>query len=150
MYNKRISRVYWNMKTRCYNPSSNKYNAYGARGIKVCDEWKNSFKKFKEWALSNGYGDNLTIDRINNDGNYEPSNCRWVTNKQNTNNTRKNRFITAFGETDTLSNMARKYDVNVDCLWSRLNAGWNVEKALSTTVRKGNYRKAKLEELKGE
>lgn len=76
MYNKRISRVYWNMKTRCYNKSSNKYHAYGARGIKVCDEWKNSFKKFKEWALSNGYGDNLTIDRINNDGNYEPSNCR--------------------------------------------------------------------------
>ena len=136
MYNKRISRVYWNMKTRCYNKSSNKYHAYGARGIKVCDEWKNSFKKFKEWALSNGYGDNLTIDRINNDGNYEPSNCRWVTNKQNTNNTRKNRVITYNGETHTMSEWCEILGVKLGTLSARIYRGWSLEDVMTRPIRK--------------
>ena len=124
------------MKTRCYNPSSNKYHAYGARGIKVCDEWKNSFKKFKEWALSNGYGDNLTIDRINNDGNYEPSNCRWVTNKQNTNNTRKNRVITYNGETHTMSEWCEILRVKLGTLSARIYRGWSLEDVKKKPIRK--------------
>ena len=67
-----------------FSQSSNKYHSYGGRGIRICDEWKNSFANFKEWALNNGYADNLTLDRINNNGNYEPNNCRWATIKQNT------------------------------------------------------------------
>lgn len=71
------------MKRRCYNTKCNRYNSYGARGITVCDEWTQDFKTFMIWAMSNGYTDKLQIDRINNDGDYEPSNCRFVTNVEN-------------------------------------------------------------------
>lgn len=149
---KRLYSIWRKINQRCFDKTCEAYSNYGGRGITICKEWQNlgGFYSFVIWALNNGYNPELTIDRINNNGNYEPYNCRWATKLEQANNKRKNRFLTAFGETDTMSNMARKYDVNVDCLWSRLNAGWNVEKALSTTVRKGNYRKAKLEELKGE
>lgn len=91
------SRLYWvwhSMKDRCYNPKATSYKHYGGRGIKVCDEWKNSFKAFYDWAYSNGYDENAprnkcTIDRINNDGDYEPSNCRWVDAKIQASNQRK-------------------------------------------------------------
>ena len=88
----RINRIYWGMKARCYNKNYHKYPNYGARGIKICDEWKNDFMAFYNWAINNGYADNLSIDRINNDGNYEPSNCRWATAKQQANNTRKTKI----------------------------------------------------------
>ena len=96
-HNKRNTRLYtiWNhMKDRCYNPKATSYKHYGGRGIKVCDEWKNSFKAFYDWAYSNGYDENAprnkcTIDRINNDGDYEPSNCRWVDAKIQASNQRK-------------------------------------------------------------
>lgn len=124
------------MKTRCYNPSSNKYHAYGGRGIKVCDEWKNSFANFKKWALSNGYANNLTLDRINNNGNYEPSNCRWVTNKQNTNNTRRNRILTYNGENHTMSEWCEILGVKLQTLSARIYRGWSVEDAITKPIRK--------------
>ncbi len=77
------------MKTRCYKKSDYHYKWYGARNIKICDEWINDFVAFQKWAISNGYSENLTIDRINNDGNYEPNNCRWVDMKTQCNNRRK-------------------------------------------------------------
>lgn len=85
---KRLNRIWKNMKTRCYNPNSNNYKYWGARGITICDEWRDSFEKFMKWALANGYQDNLTIDRINVNGNYEPQNCRWVTMTVQNNNRR--------------------------------------------------------------
>lgn len=76
-----LYRRYVDMKSRCLNPNSCNYKHYGARGICICDEWlgKDGYKHFKEWSLSHGFSKNLSIDRINNDGNYEPDNCRWTT-----------------------------------------------------------------------
>lgn len=85
--NSRLYKVWSNMKSRCNNPNSGQYKWYGERGIAVCDEW-NEYKPFMEWAISNGYSENLELDRINNNGNYEPSNCRFITHKENCNNRR--------------------------------------------------------------
>ena len=82
MKSKRLDNIYRGMKQRCYYPKHTAYKRYGGRGITVCEEWKNSSKSFFEWALANGYEEHLTLDRIKNDGNYEPSNCRWITARE--------------------------------------------------------------------
>lgn len=82
----RLYRIYYGMLSRCNNANYEAYKHYGARGIKVCNEWAGNFQAFQVWALSHGYDDSLTIDRINNDGDYEPSNCRWTTMKVQSNN----------------------------------------------------------------
>lgn len=87
----RLHRIWLNMKTRCYNPRYKQYESYMGRGISICDEWKDDFKAFYDWAIANGYKDNLSIDRINNDGNYEQSNCRWVDSYVQANNRRPRR-----------------------------------------------------------
>lgn len=91
IHGKCSSRLYriWNaMKTRCYNPKSKSYINYGQRGIRICDEWLHNYSSFYNWAMSHGYNDTLTIDRINNNGNYEPNNCRWLTRAQQNQNKR--------------------------------------------------------------
>ena len=104
---KRIHGIWRGMKQRCQNPNCHSYKNYGGRGINICDEWLD-FENFYEWALSSGYQDELQIDRINNDGNYEPSNCRWVTPKENARNKRNNRYITIDGETRCISEWCEK------------------------------------------
>ena len=119
------------MKARCNRPSSNKYQSYGGRGIKLYPEWE-KFESFYEWAMSHGYQDNLSIDRINNDGNYEPDNCRWATAIQQSNNTRANKKYEYRGETLTLAEISRKYGVKYALLNRRLRRGWSIEDAITT------------------
>ena len=85
----KLYKVWQGMKTRCYNKNFMYYCNYGARGITICNEWLNDFKSFYDWAINSGYKEGLTIDRINNDGNYEPSNCRWITRAEQNRNQRK-------------------------------------------------------------
>lgn len=124
--------VWCTMKSRCHNPKSQRYELYGGRGIEVCEEWRNSFETFYEWAIANGYKDGLTIDRIDVDKDYRPDNCRWATVKQQQNNRRNNRLIEYNGETRTLHEWSDKLNIKYGTLHYRLKAGWSIEKAFST------------------
>lgn len=131
----RHTRIYgiWNgMKIRCYDKNNHNYKKYGAKGITVCNEWKDSFVAFNEWAQANGYTDDLTLDRIDPSGNYEPDNCRWVSQKIQQNNRSNNRIISYQGENYTLSQLSRKYNLNAGFLRRRLEFGWSVEDAINT------------------
>ena len=88
----RLYHIWEGIKSRCLNPKSKDFHNYGGRGITVCPEWTNDYTKFRDWALNNGYADNLTIDRIENDGNYEPNNCQWITNLENGRKRRNNKL----------------------------------------------------------
>jgi len=126
------------MKQRCYNPKANKYYLYGGRGIKVCNEWLKNYVAFYEWAISNGYRSDLTLDRIDRNGDYSPDNCRWVTYQQQSRNTAQNRLITFRGRTQTLKDWADELGFKYTTLSARLRVyGWSVEKALTTPVKKG-------------
>jgi hypothetical protein len=127
--------VWVNMKTRCYNTKTHNYNAYGERGIEVCDEWRNSFKEFHDWAMTHGYKSGLTLDRIDVNGDYCPENCRWVTLEVQGNNRRDNRFIEYGGKRQTISQWARELGMNYDTLRNRITNGWSVEDALTKEVK---------------
>lgn len=132
----RMKKIYRGMRSRCYNHKVGGYKYYGGRGITVCDEWLNDFQAFYDWSVTNGYNNNLTLDRIDNDGNYEPSNCRWVTMLEQSNNTRANVFITYKGKTKTIAEWARELDIHVHTLSNRLDRGWSVEDAFERPVQK--------------
>lgn len=101
----------------------------------MCDSWKDSYEAFREWALANGYAEDLTIDRIDNDGNYCPENCRWVDMKTQTNNTRRNHFVTAYGQTKTLAQWSRETGIASTTIRRRLKLGWNPEDAVRRVKR---------------
>lgn len=126
----RIYKSWLNMKTRCYNIHSKDFKNYGSRGIKVCDEWLNDFQSFYDWALANGYKDDLSIDRIDANGNYEPSNCRWANAKKQANNKTKNHYVVCNGEKHTISEWAEITGIKAGTLWYRITHGWSPEKAL--------------------
>lgn len=130
----RLFRVWKGMKSRCYSKSDTKYKNYGGRGIKVCDEWQ-QFESFRDWALANGYRDDLTIDRIDVNGNYEPSNCRWITNKEQQNNRTNNLLLTYSGKTQTLTQWAEETGINEMALRSRIKKlKWPVKRALTEPI----------------
>lgn len=129
-HGKRGTRLYniWSlMKNRCSCEKNPCYHNYGGRGISVCNEWQNDFEAFYDWAISNGYADDLTIDRIDNDGNYEPANCRWITNKQQSCNRRTNRFIAIDGETKTVTEWANILKCSRHTLMRRIASGQEIK-----------------------
>ena len=127
-----LFQTWCNARSRCRDINCKPYKHYGGRGIKVCAEWDNDFKAFYDWAMANGYKEGLTLDRIDNNGNYEPSNCRWITVKEQSNNRRSNRLLSFRGETKTVSQWAEVIGMSRDTLHHRLASGWDVERALTT------------------
>lgn len=125
----RLYHIWFDMKRRCYQKHNKRWEKYGGRGIKVCPEWLNDFQAFFNWSMTNGYADNLTIDRIHMDGDYSPENCRWADNFQQANNRSNNHYITYHGETKTMMEWSKVLNVNYSALRRRINAGWDVEKA---------------------
>lgn len=126
----RIYRIYKKMIRRCYTEDDPAYPNYGGRGIKVCDEWKESVESFAEWALQNGYDDSLSIDRINNDGDYCPENCRWANSKTQSNNRRSNIKITIFGETKNMKEWCDIFNIPRTRVSARIKRGWTPEEAI--------------------
>lgn len=126
----RLYSIWRNIKTRCENERAKGYGRYGGRGITVCPEWHDSFEAFRDWAMETGYRDDLTIDRIDNDGPYSPENCRWATVKEQANNTRRNRVITAYGEKRTLNAWSEITGIPKSTIQNRLRAGCTPEEAL--------------------
>ncbi len=130
--------TYNNILSRCYNTKDRVYNHYGQRGITVCDEWRNDFLNFYNWSIANGWKKGLTIDRTDNARNYEPSNCKWTTQKIQCNNKRNNHYLTAFNETKTVMEWVEdnRCLVNYRTLLSRIDKlNWEVEKAIITPSR---------------
>lgn len=121
----RLYRVYCGIKARCYNPKNECYRIYGGRGITMCEEWKNNFLSFYNWAINNGHREDLSIDRINNDGNYEPNNCRWATPKEQSNNTRRCIYVTYNNETHTITEWGRILNIDADTLLTRYHRNKN-------------------------
>lgn len=115
----RLDIIHFNMIQRCTNPNSTYFPRYGGRGITVCHEWRTR-NNFKEWALSHGYRNDLTIDRIDNDKGYSPDNCRWVTPSQNCCNRSTTHFVTAFGKRQSLMEWSRELNISYNTLKKRV------------------------------
>lgn len=139
----RLYGIWADMIYRCHNPENPNYKRYGARGISVCEEWRNDVKIFYDWAIRNGYSDDLTIDRIDNNGNYCPENCRWATKVEQASNRRSNILITRNGETKTMKQWAISEGIPYQVVWQRIKKlGWDPERALTEKVEnRGRKRK---------
>ena len=136
MTNTRIYHTWIGMRRRCYDPTRSGFKLYGGRGITVCDEWNNNFESFYEWAMQNGYTDELTIDRIDVNGNYEPSICRFATNKQQMNNKTDNHFLTYNGETHTIAEWSEITGIKRETIRVRISKlHWSTDDALTKPAR---------------
>ena len=135
------------MKRRCYNPEEKFYKDYGGRGIKVCDEWmdkKEGHGNFQKWAVENGWEEGRSIDRIDVNGNYEPSNCRWATPEEQANNRRNNNYVTINGVTKTTSEWARQIGISQNAFTGRINSGWTGEELLKPKFKPLKMSKAEM------
>lgn len=144
-HNQRHTHLYevWKgIRQRCKNPKRKGYHNYGGRGITICEEWDKSFQAFYDWSYANGYSTEnqkneklkLTIDRIDNNGNYEPSNCRWVDRKTQASNMRTTKLITINGETKCLAEWFRNYNISSWTYYTRIKYGWTIEEALTKPI----------------
>lgn len=143
----KLYEVWCTMRRRCNCPKVQSYKHYGGRGIKVCEEWQDDFLVFQKWAISNGYQEGLTLDRIDNNGNYEPSNCRWATMKVQANNQRTTLKIEYKGLTKTLHEWADFLGLKPNTLYYRIfKLKWSVERAFNEKVSFDKFNRA----LKGD
>ena len=140
MSHTRIHNIWCTMRERCRTKGSSGYKKYGAKGIRVCNEWE-SFETFRDWAYANGYADDLSIDRIDPKGNYEPSNCRWVTQKVQQNNRSNNIKLTYNGETKSIIEWAAFLNVPVRKLYSRYYLKWSTDRIIEQPFRKSPTKK---------
>ncbi len=141
-HKERLYETWKNMKRRCYDTTNKRADFYCNKGVVVCEEWKEDYLAFKEWAMSNGYKENLTLDRIDNNGNYEPSNCRWATAKIQANNQSRNHHLTYNGETHTMAEWADILGFTYTTINNRVQRGWSVERIITTPQRRrvnGHY-----------
>lgn len=135
----RLYRVWDSMRQRCGNPKDSAYKNYGGRGIRVCDEWEDNFLSFRTWAISNGYNDSLTIERINVDDDYCPENCKWIPFSEQTSNRRKTKYITVDGVTHTVHEWAEIKGINPLTIYSRIySKHWDERDAVTRPVRRRN------------
>ena len=142
LYKSRLNSILRNMKQRCYNHKNPRYNVYGGKGIKICDEWmdkENGLVNFYNWAINNGYQDNLTIDRINNDKDYCPENCRWITNQEQQYNKSVNHLITYNGKTMCIAEWSNELGITSKLISTRLSKGWSVERTFTTPMQKQQH-----------
>ena len=140
MSNTRLHKEWQSMKDRCTREKCRDYQDYGGRGITICPEWSDSFEAFRDWALANGYRDDLTIDRIDVDGNYEPSNCRWATLREQAENKRNNHYLTLGEKTLTVTQWARETGIERRTLLKRKSLGWTDVRTLTEPVKAGRRR----------
>lgn len=142
MFGSKLYRAWSHAKERCYNPNVKNYKNYGGRGIKMCDEWKESPEKFIEWSLNNGFntesfGDECTLDRIDVNGDYCPENCRWVGKIEQMNNTRTNRYLTHNGETKTMMQWSRILGIKYNIIRHRVNKwNWTIDDLIKNELNK--------------
>lgn len=127
----RIYHIYAGMKNRCYNTNAPNYVRYGGRGIAICEEWLNDFQTFYEWSIENGYTDQFSIDRIDNDKGYSPDNCRWATNETQSNNKGNQAKLTINGITKTIAQWAKESGVKYTTIHARHIRGWTGESLIS-------------------
>lgn len=132
----RLYRIWQYMRKRCTNQNAINYERYGGRGITVCPEWQEDFAAFRDWAVANGYRDNLSIDRKDNNGPYSPENCRWATAHEQGNNRRSTHLITYNGETHSIKQWSEITGIAESTIWNRLKAGATPEDALTRPVRR--------------
>lgn len=132
-----LNEIWSAMKQRCSNKNSKDYKNYGGRGISVCEEWEKDFTVFYEWSVKSGYKKGLSIDRIDVNGDYRPDNCRWVTQRVQSNNMRKNRVIEYNGERHTVSEWSEITGIKYRTILQRANSGWDAERILTEPVKTG-------------
>lgn len=133
-HKERLYETWKNMRRRCYDKSNKRYANYGGKGVSICDDW-NEYSNFRKWALENGYSENLTIDRIDVNGNYCPENCRWTDNIVQANNTTRNRYIEYNGKIQSMADWAREFGIKYYTMNNRIQHGWSMDKIKNTPER---------------
>lgn len=131
----RLYQTWKNMRRRCCDPKNKRWEQYGGKGITVCPEW-NDYSKFRKWAMESGYTDDLTIDRIDVDGNYCPENCRWADAKTQANNVSRNRIVDVKGQKMTMAELADSLGMSYSAVQHRIERGWDINKIISTPQRR--------------